>query len=57
MNLRKCPSCKNIVGAESEECPRCGVSFRAAQRRRIVIWTLTAAVLLWIVMHFVLKVI
>ena len=57
MNLRKCPNCKDTVGAESEECPRCGVNFKAAQRRRIVIWTLSAALLVWVVSHFFLKVI
>lgn len=55
MELRKCPSCKEIVGAESEICARCGVNFRAAQIRRIVIRILTVALLVWLVWHFVPK--
>ena len=44
---RKCPSCKEIVGAESVVCPRCGVNFTAARIRRLVIWILTTALVLW----------
>jgi hypothetical protein len=52
MLLRKCPSCRDMVGSESVVCPRCGVSFRAALIRRIV-WRMLAAVLLvWLVCHF-----
>jgi uncharacterized paraquat-inducible protein A len=57
MSLRKCPSCKETVGADSFECPRCGVNFRVANFRRIVVWTLWAALLLWLLTHFVLKVV
>lgn len=55
MTLRKCPSCKDTVGADSEICPRCGVNFRAAAFRRIVKWALLFALLIWVVGHFVLK--
>jgi RNA polymerase subunit RPABC4/transcription elongation factor Spt4 len=57
MTLRKCPSCKEIVGAESEVCPRCGVNFTAARIRRLVIWILSMALALWCAGHFVLKVV
>jgi len=57
MTLRKCPSCKEIVGAESAVCPRCGVNFKAARIRRVVIWILTTALVLWFAGHFVLKVV
>lgn len=57
MTLRKCPSCKETVGADSVTCPRCGVNFGAAQRRRVLIWTIAAALLAWIVCHFILKVV
>jgi uncharacterized paraquat-inducible protein A len=56
VTLRKCPSCKEIVGAESEVCARCGVNFRAAQTRRIVIWALFLLLLLWLASHFIVKV-
>jgi hypothetical protein len=56
MKLRKCPSCKDTVGAESEECPRCGVNFKAAQRRRIVIWIVIVVLVIWAVSHFSPKV-
>ncbi len=56
VTLRKCPSCKEIVGAESEVCARCGVNFRAAQIRRIVSWTLFVILLLWLASRFVVKV-
>ena len=55
MTLRKCPSCREMVGAESDVCPRCGVNFRAAQIRRLVIWILATAVALWFAGHFILK--
>jgi uncharacterized paraquat-inducible protein A len=55
MQLRKCPACKDTVGAESPECPRCGVNFRAFLVRRIVMWILFAALLAWAVAHFALK--
>jgi RNA polymerase subunit RPABC4/transcription elongation factor Spt4 len=56
MTLRKCPSCRDIVGAQSEICPRCGVNFRVAGIRRVVRWALLLVVLLWLMGHFVLKV-
>jgi len=55
VTLRKCPSCRDLVGAESEVCPRCGVNFRAAQIRRIVMWITTAALLIWLVSRVILK--
>jgi len=57
MVLRKCPSCREIVGAESEICPRCGVNFRAAAIRRFIIRALTAAILIWTACHYLFKVI
>ena len=56
MTLRKCPACHDTVGAESEECPRCGVNFKAAFIRKVVTWTsivLIAASLA--VSHFALR--
>ena len=55
MTLRKCPSCKEIVGAESEICPRCGVNFKAAQIRRVVIWSLSALVALLVLVRVVFR--
>ncbi|MGA2230613.1 MAG: hypothetical protein ABSH22_06910 [Tepidisphaeraceae bacterium] len=55
MVLRKCPSCREIVGAESITCPRCGVSFRAASIRRFVIRALSIAIILWGIAHYVFK--
>ena len=55
MTLRKCPSCKEIVGAESEICPRCGVNFKAAQIRRIVIWALSTLVVLLLLVRVVFR--
>jgi len=55
MQLRKCPACKDTVGAESLTCPRCGVNFKAAAVRRGVARTVGALVLLWLIVHFVLK--
>jgi uncharacterized paraquat-inducible protein A len=57
MVLRKCPSCKDTVGAESPQCPRCGVNFRACLVRRILKWTTAAVVLGWAVSHYTLKLI
>jgi RNA polymerase subunit RPABC4/transcription elongation factor Spt4 len=53
MKLRRCPNCKDLVGAESTECPRCGVSFRAALVRKIVLWTALVLAVAWTVSHFV----
>jgi uncharacterized paraquat-inducible protein A len=55
MTLRKCPSCRDTVGADSEICPRCGVNFRGAAIRRILRWALFLALLLFVLGHFVLK--
>ncbi len=55
MVLRKCPSCHETVGADSIVCPRCGVSFRAAAVRRVLMWLILIAGLAWIVAHYVLK--
>jgi len=57
MVLRKCPNCKDMVGAESPECPRCGVNFRAALIRKIVLWTSGAALLGLAVSHYALRLI
>lgn len=55
MTLRKCPSCKEIVGAENDVCPRCGVLFRMATLRRFLTWFLSSALVLYCAGHFVLK--
>ena len=55
MTLRKCPSCKEIVGAESEICARCGVNFKAAQIRRVVILALSALVALLVLVRVVFR--
>jgi uncharacterized paraquat-inducible protein A len=57
MVLRKCPSCHETVGAESAICPRCGVSFRAATIRRLIIRSLAAAIVVWALCHYLFKVI
>lgn len=45
--LRKCPACKNIVGAGSRECPRCGIDFRARRIRQVILWTSAFAFAAW----------
>jgi hypothetical protein len=45
MVLRKCPACKDTVGAESPECPRCGVNFRGFLIKRYAMWLTTLAVI------------
>jgi uncharacterized paraquat-inducible protein A len=55
MKLRKCPSCHDTVGADSENCSRCGVNFRAARNWRIIRWLFILAMLTWAVGHFYLK--
>ena len=55
MRLRKCPSCRDMVGADSVVCPRCGINFRAALRRKIIVRTLAGAALVWLVCHFIFK--
>jgi hypothetical protein len=55
MGLRKCPRCREIVGDESLECPRCGVDFKAAALRRVVWWSVIAAGFFWALNRFVLK--
>lgn len=48
MQLRKCPACKETVGAESLTCPRCGVNFKAASLRRIVYWIVVLGFFVWL---------
>lgn len=52
MTLRKCPACKDTVGANSPECPRCGINFRQYLIRRTVFWIAILALLAWAVAHF-----
>jgi hypothetical protein len=56
MELRKCPNCRDLVGAGSIVCPRCGVNFRTALIRRIVLRSMAALLLVWLVCHFAFKV-
>jgi hypothetical protein len=55
--LRKCPSCKDLVGAESDVCPRCGASFRGAMLRRVMFWVILMGAGLWAVGHYVIRVV
>lgn len=55
MVLRKCPQCKELVGAESLECPRCGVSFKAAMFRKVLRWAVILAVAVWLLNRYFLK--
>lgn len=57
MVLRKCPRCHDMVGAESPECPRCGVNFRAALFRRLLFWIIVLGAATWCIGHYGLKVI
>jgi uncharacterized paraquat-inducible protein A len=36
MALRKCPSCKNLIAAETESCPICGCEPRARRRKQVL---------------------
>ena len=40
MTLRRCDNCKNMVTAESDFCPVCGLTRGQVRLRRIVRWTL-----------------
>ncbi len=53
--LRKCPSCHDQVGAASTVCPRCGVNFRSAVIRKIILRTMAILVLAWLVIHFAIR--
>lgn len=57
MALRKCPNCKDTVGADSEECPRCGVSFRAVMLRRLLLWGIVLGLVGLAIVHYALKLI
>lgn len=57
MVLRKCPACKDTVGAESPECPRCGVNFRGYMIKRVMFWTTTLLVIGLAVSHYGFKLI
>lgn len=52
MVLRKCPACKDTVGAESPECPRCGVNFRGYTIKRVMFWTTTLLLIGLAVSHY-----
>jgi hypothetical protein len=54
MTLRKCPACHDLVGAESPECPRCGVNFRAAIIRKVAVWSSVVVVASVAITHFAL---
>ena len=52
MVLRKCPSCREMVGAESTICPRCGVDFKAAAAKRVIRWIIIVALVAWIAYRY-----
>ena len=54
MVLRKCPACKDMVTAESEWCPRCGVKIRSVWVRRVVGWVVVGCAGVWGLAHFML---
>jgi len=37
MALRKCPSCKNQIAAETESCPICGCEPRARRLKQVFV--------------------
>jgi hypothetical protein len=37
MALRKCPSCKNQIAAETESCPICGCEPRARRLKQLLL--------------------
>jgi uncharacterized paraquat-inducible protein A len=55
MVLRKCPSCRETVGAESTICPRCGVDFKVAAAKRVIRWVVIILLIVWIAAHFLLR--
>jgi uncharacterized paraquat-inducible protein A len=55
MVLRKCPSCRETVGAESTICPRCGADFKAAAAKRIIRWVIILLLAGWIAAHYLLR--
>ena len=57
MTLRKWPNCREVVGADYDVCQRCGVPFRAAQIRRLVVRILATALFLCLLCHLLLKVV
>jgi len=44
-----------MVGAESVVCPRCGVNFRSALIRKIILRGFTLLLLAWCVSHFIFR--
>src|SRR5262245_55763016 len=54
MQLRKCPACHDLVNGDSGVCPRCGVRFRAAIIRRVVLWAASGMLTRWVVSQFAL---
>lgn len=38
MSLRRCPSCKNLIAADTDECPICGRYWRTVWAWRITRW-------------------
>lgn len=38
MSLRRCPSCKNLIDADVEECPVCGRHWRTVWAWRLTRW-------------------
>jgi hypothetical protein len=55
--LRKCPACRETVGALSDVCPRCGVNFRGAAIRRVIRWMLILWLVGWLLGRYVFKLI
>ena len=54
MRLRICPGCRDVVGADSAECPRRGVNFRSAMIRRLILRLAIVALVVLLVADFVI---
>lgn len=52
MSLRRCPSCKNMIAADTIECPICGRSWRGVWAWKLTCWTVLLAVAVYFAVHY-----
>jgi RNA polymerase subunit RPABC4/transcription elongation factor Spt4 len=53
MELRRCPSCTNLINPQSVTCPICGLSYAQAILRKTVPWVIIVLVSLGLAHRFI----
>jgi hypothetical protein len=53
VELRRCPSCTNLINPRSVTCPICGLSYAQAIFRKVAPWVILVLVSLGVAQRFI----